>query len=153
DYFRTEARDFLNALERSLQRAPAPDAAELHRAVRGLRGTAQMAREQRVFDVVSAFESVTRAISAGALAWSDNIAARTRDTIEDLRVLLDTTEDDEQLDARVNGAAARWREADPDPAPPAAAPVIDPDTREFREFAAKEAAEIADALDRGIADL
>jgi chemotaxis protein histidine kinase CheA len=153
DYFRTEAREFVNALERSLQRTPAPDPAELHRAVRGLRGTAQMAREQRVFDVVSAFESVTRAISAGALAWSDNIAARARATIDDLRVLLDSVEDDEQLDSRVSEAAARWREADPDPAPPAGAPVIDPDTSEFREFAAKEAAEIADALDQGIAAL
>jgi chemotaxis protein histidine kinase CheA len=153
EYFRTEARDFLTALERSLQRSPGPDAGELHRAVRGLRGTAQMAREQRVFDVVSAFESVTRAIAAGALTWSESIAARARDTIADLRVLLDPTEDDEQLDARVSDAAARWREADPAPAPVAAPPVVDHGTREFREFAAREAAGIADTLDHGIRDL
>jgi chemotaxis protein histidine kinase CheA len=153
EYFRTEARDFLNALERSLQRAPGPDAGELHRAVRGLRGTAQMAREQRIFDVVSAFESVTRAIAGGALTWSDNIAARARETIADLRVLLDPTEDDEQLDARVSDAASRWREADPDPVLPAATPVVDHGTREFREFAAREAAGIAAALDRGVSDL
>lgn len=153
DYFRTEARDFLNALERSLERSPAPDVAELHRAVRGLRGTAQMAREQRIFDVVSAFESVTRAIADGALAWSDDIAESARETIADLRVLLDPAEEEEQLDARANEAAARWREADPDPTPIAAAPIVDPGTREFREFAAREAADIADALDHGIAEL
>ena len=153
EYFRTEARDFLTTLERSLQRAPGPDAAELHRAVRGLRGTAQMAREQRIFDVVSAFESVTRAIADGALAWSDNVAARARDTIADLRALLDPTEDDEQLDARVHEAAARWREADPAPAPASAAPLVDGGTADFREFAAREAAGIADTLDHGIQDL
>src|SRR5690606_12440694 len=108
DYYRSEARDFLVSLDRSLQRAPGPDASELHRAVRGLRGTAQMAREQRVFDVISAFESVTRSIADGALAWSDTIAASARDTIADLRALLDATEDEEALDARVGEAAARW---------------------------------------------
>ena len=153
DYFRTEARDFLNALERSLQRTPAPDAAELHRAVRGLRGTAQMAREQRIFDVVSAFESVTRAIADGALAWSDGVAAGARDTIADLRVLLDPAEDEEQLDARVSDAAARWRNADPGSASVAAPPTADTETKEFREFAAREAAAIADALDHGVAEL
>src|SRR5690606_20350642 len=113
EYFRSEARDFLVSLERSLQRAPGPDAAELHHAVRGLRGTAQMARENRVFDVVSAFEAATRSIADGALTWSDTVAARARDTVSDLRALLERTEDDEQLDERVNRAAARWREADP----------------------------------------
>ena len=153
EYFRTEAQDFLTALERSLQRTPAPDAAELHRSVRGLRGTAQMAREQRIVDVVSAFETVTRSLAGGGLAWSDQFAARARDTIADLRVLLDGTEDDEQLDARVSGAAARWSStaAAPQPEPPAAIP--DGGTRELREFAAREAAGIADALDNGIRDL
>ncbi|HEX2167252.1 MAG TPA: hypothetical protein VHG09_08420 [Longimicrobiales bacterium] len=153
EYFRTEARDFLNTLERSLERTPAPDADELHRAVRGLRGTAQMAREQRVFDVVSALESVTRSMAGGALAWSDNIAARARETIADLRALLDGAEDEERLDERVSDAAGRWREADPDPVPVAEPPVVDPGTSEFREFAAREAAAISDALDHGVTDL
>lgn len=153
DYFRDEAREFLNALESSLKRSPAPDAGELHRAVRGLRGTAQMAREQRIFDVVSAFESATRAIADGALAWSDGIAESARQTIADLRVLLDPSEEEELLDARANDAAARWREADPDPTPVAAPPVVDHGTKEFREFAAREASEIADALDQGISVL
>jgi chemotaxis protein histidine kinase CheA len=153
EYFRTEAQDFLTALERSLQRTPAPDAAELHRSVRGLRGTAQMARAQRIVDAVSAFETVTRSLAAGGLAWSDQFAARARDTIADLRVLLDGTEGDEQLDARVSGAAARWTNTDvaPPPQPPAVTP--DGGTRELREFAAREAAGIADALDTGIRDL
>jgi chemotaxis protein histidine kinase CheA len=153
EYFRTEAQDFLTALERSLQRTPTPDAAELHRSVRGLRGTAQMAREQRIVDVVSAFETVTRSLAGGGLAWSDQFAARARDTIADLRVLLDGTEEDEQLDARVSGAAARWSNTDaaPPPEPPAAIP--HGGTRELREFAAREAAGIADALDNGIRDL
>lgn len=153
EYFRTEAQDFLTALERSLQRTPAPDAAELHRSVRGLRGTAQMAREQRIVDVVSAFETVTRSLAGGGLAWSDQVAARARDTIADLRVLLDGTEEDEQLDARVSSAAARWSNTDAAPPPAPVAGIPDGGTRELREFAAREAAGIADALDNGIRDL
>ncbi|MBR9990608.1 MAG: hypothetical protein KFH98_12690 [Gemmatimonadetes bacterium] len=152
EYFRSEARDFLTALERSLQRKPGPDAAELHRAVRGLRGTAQMAREQRIFNVVSAFEGVTRSIAGGALTWSDSVASRARETIADLRLLLDPTEDDADLDARARGASARWSDVDPAPAAQPA-PTAASDTREFHEFAAREAAGIADVLDRGIADL
>src|SRR5690606_28595747 len=138
DYFRTEARDFLNALERSLSRAPAPDAAELHRAVRGLRGTAQMAREQRVFEVVAAFEMVTRSLAGGALAWSDHVASRARETIADLRALLDPAEDDEQLDARVANATARWREGHAAPAPSRTVVAEEDERRAFREFTARE---------------
>jgi chemotaxis protein histidine kinase CheA len=110
-----------------------------------------MAREQRIFDVVSAFETVTRSLAGGGLAWSDQFAARARDTIADLRILLDRTEEDEQLDARVNDAAARWSNTDSAPGLPAVS--LDVGTRELREFAAREAAGIAVALDNGIHDL
>lgn len=154
DYFRTEARDFLKAVERGLQRKPAPDAAELHRVVRGLRGTAQMAREQRVFEVASAFESVTRSLAGGALAWSDDLAGRARATLADIRTLLDGSGDDEHLDTVAAGASGRWRDAAAEPAPSAApAPAAGDGTREFREFAAREAAGIADVLDRGVLEL
>jgi chemotaxis protein histidine kinase CheA len=153
EYFRTEAQDFLTALERSLQRTPVPDTIELHRSVRGLRGTAQMAREQRVYDVVAAFEAVTRSLAGGALVWSDQFASRARDTIADLRVLLDRTEEDEQLDARVTDAAARWTLDDSSAAPERATASFDVGTRELREFVAREAAAIADTLDNGIRDL
>jgi chemotaxis protein histidine kinase CheA len=112
-----------------------------------------MAREQRIFDVVSAFETVTRSLAGGGLAWSDQFAARARDTIADLRILLDRTEEDEQLDARVNDAAARWSNTDSASAPGMPAVSLDIGTRELREFAAREAAGIADALDNGIRDL
>lgn len=152
DYFHSEARDFLRTVERVLQRKPAPDAAELHRAVRGLRGTAQMAREQRVFEAASAFESVTRALVGGALAWSDDLTGRARATLDDLRTLLDGSGDDEHLDSLVAEASRRWQEAGtapvvPTPAAPGAG------AREFREFAAREAAAIADELDRGVLEL
>src|SRR5690606_18277832 len=73
-------------------------------------------------------------------------------TIDDLRVLLDGVEHEDVLDERVSEAARRWK--DPRSAAPAPAPEpADDSTREFREFAAREAAGIADVLDRGIQDL
>jgi chemotaxis protein histidine kinase CheA len=155
DYFREEARELLAAAERSLDSLPAPDATQLHRAVRGLRGTAQMAREQRVYEVVTSFEAVTRSLADGALTWPDRLASRARDTIADLRVLLEGTEDDEQRDARARGAAARWEDAatPSDAAVRAGTASAAAADKDFHEYAAREAASIADALDQGIQQL
>jgi chemotaxis protein histidine kinase CheA len=149
EYFRAEAREFLTALERSMSRAPAPDAAEMHRAARGLRGTAQMAREDRVFRAISAFETVTRSLAAGALTWSDDVRTRARETVADLRALLDEDHaDHEQLDARADTIAARWHAGAAQQH--AAAPAGGGDERAFREFAGREVAGIFEQLDEAI---
>ena len=80
EYFRTEARDFLSTLDRIVA-GGRPDASALHRAARGLRGSAQMAREERFFRAVSAFENITRSVASGALGWSEDMTERARATI------------------------------------------------------------------------
>src|SRR5690606_36296035 len=74
------------------------------------------------------------------------------------RALVDATETEEDLDARVTDATGRWRTGPSDDIPaitaPPPAPAVTGDiTNEFRAFAAREAGGIAETLDRGILDL
>jgi hypothetical protein len=87
EYFETEARECLGQLDRELER-PAPNPAELYRAARALRGSAQMAREERMLRAASALEASTRALLDRTVEWSDDIGHRARQTIADLRTLL-----------------------------------------------------------------
>lgn len=158
EYFDTEARDMLNQLERQLRQTPQPDAGELHRTARALRGTAQMAREDRVFRVAFAFEAVARALAGNVLSWSEDIAERARDTIADLRALIDHAGDDADLDARVDTSTDRWRATGvhmPARFGTATAPPVAEESasREFRHFVAREVAAIADALEEGVRQL
>jgi chemotaxis protein histidine kinase CheA len=157
EYFETEARDFLLQLERGVQTESPPDATQLQRAARALRGTAQMAREERVFRATSAFEAVLRALANNTLAWSDDVRGRARETVSDLRALVMRGDPDEALDQRADALVARWRQAGVDipqqlhgPTPP---PADGTDIREFREYAAREVMGVAEALDRGVQQL
>src|SRR5688572_8414303 len=100
EYFETEARDFLIQLERGVQTEAPPDATQLQRSARALRGTAQMAREERVFRATSAFEAVLRALANNTLAWSDDVRDRARETVSDLRALVMRGDAAEALDQR-----------------------------------------------------
>jgi chemotaxis protein histidine kinase CheA len=151
EYFQAEARDQLIGMERSLGHEGTPDHAELHRAARTIRGSAQMAREDRVFRAASTLEAAARALVAGAMQWNSDIAQRAHATLGDLRSLVDRSGDDHALDARLDAILQRWAEVGIHPA--ASAGAAGDGSNEFREFAAHEVAGIADALDRGVQQL
>lgn len=158
EYFETEARDRLAELDRRLRRPGEPDAAELYRHARALRGAAQIAREERIQRAARVFEAALNAASKGSLAWTDAVAAHARASVEDLQVLLERKGDDDQLDARVAQIVQRWSSAGlPVPGQVTGAyGAVGADagaTREFREFAAREVEAIADALDVALQQL
>jgi HPt (histidine-containing phosphotransfer) domain-containing protein len=155
EYFDTESRDRLAEIERALDRQPL-DPGELHRAARALRGSAQMAREERVFRASSALEAAARSLAASALSFSDDVAGRARETIADLRALIEREEEDTQLEDRARSTVERWASMGVQVAALSAAPAQQSSgdgSSEFREFAAREVAGIADALDRGVQQL
>lgn len=158
EYFETEARDRLAELDRRLRRPGEPDAAELYRHARALRGAAQIAREERIQRAARVFEAALNAASSGSLAWTDTVAAHARASVEDLQILLARKGDDDQLDARVAQIIQRWSSAGlPLPGQVTGAyGAVGADagaTREFREFAAREVEAIADALDVALQQL
>jgi chemotaxis protein histidine kinase CheA len=157
EYFDTEARDWLVEIDRALSRRPAPDPAELLRAARALRGTAQMAREERVFGAAGALEAAARALASSAVGWGDEFAGRAQQTLDDLRALVARQDDEESLDSRVVQTVTRWSEMGVRIAGPIATAADSAAgagaAAEFREFAAREVSAIADALDSGVQQL
>src|SRR5687767_751115 len=110
EFFENEARDYLAQLDRDLER-PAPSPRDLQSAARALRGSAQMAREERVLRVAGALEAAARAVVTRALLWSDDLTVRARATVADLHALVERREDGATLDAIADAAVERWREA------------------------------------------
>jgi chemotaxis protein histidine kinase CheA len=143
-YFEAETRDLLGQLQRELQ-STAPDTSLLHRAARAVRGTAQMARADRLQRAAVAFETALRDLAGERVAWSAEFAQRARDSVEDLFDMLRLSHDDPAQDDLLTRILERWHVTGPAPVQAAAERM--PDMGEFRRFAAREIDAIASALD------
>ncbi|HEX7048720.1 MAG TPA: hypothetical protein VF188_00810 [Longimicrobiales bacterium] len=157
EFFVVEAGDCLDGIERVVRSADdtTVDANELLRICRVLRGSAQLAREEWVYQATQALEAAARAIVSRVLTWDGGVRARALETIEDLRALVQRTEP-ETAAARVARVMDRWRRpgvrlpsapgaggAASSPAPASASP-------EFLVFAAREVSGILAELDAAI---
>ncbi|MEO5510707.1 MAG: hypothetical protein ABIV28_05580 [Longimicrobiales bacterium] len=152
EFFDSEAQRYLETLT-DLLRGSTPNPDEVYRAARALRGSAQMAREDRVYRSALAFENGARAVAQGTLAWSDDIAGRVRGSIADVQRII-AGGDASDLDAVTRASVERWTSAGvemPAGADAAAASGQKRDAvQEFRAFAAAEVDGISEALDRGV---
>jgi len=160
DYFLSESKDCLRQLNDQVTRFDASlgNPAELHRIAKTLRGSAQLARENRVFQAGLALETAARAMLTGSLAWNPDISGRVRRTIEDIEALVHAGRDADDDDARVRRVLERWREAGvniPDTPMQGAAPAAERSvaSKQFREFAAHEVAGITSEIETSIAQL
>lgn len=109
EYFVHEAGEFLDELDALLARPGAPDAVEFFRLARGVRGSAQIAGVAAVARVAEGLEDAARALRDGALAWSDDVRARVRQTADDLRSLVSNSGQwGGEEERRAAEAAARW---------------------------------------------
>ncbi len=157
NFFLAEADDCVRRLGRVVEDSATGgvDAPELLRVARLLRGSAQMAREEKVATVARTLESVGRALVGRVSGWDDGARTRVRETVEDLRALVEAGEAEADQAARVERVLERWRRpgesgpaasgADPATASPGAEP-----TNAFRGFAAREVSGIVTELDRSL---
>jgi chemotaxis protein histidine kinase CheA len=157
EYFVSESNTYFAQLTDQLNRFDSGRAEpnELVRLTRALRGSAHLAREERVYQAAVALESAARALSNGSLTWNSDVSARARESVADLRVLAGG-ENDEAGDTRVKQVQDRWRAAGvslPDSQQTGAAQSSErsPATRQFREFAAHEVAGIVSELEASLA--
>jgi chemotaxis protein histidine kinase CheA len=149
-YFEAETRELLGQLQRELQRT-APDMSLMHRAARAVRGTAQMARVDRIQLAAAAFEAALRDLALEHAAWSADVAQRARDSVEDLFDMLRRPHDDPAQVDLLERILERWPDTVSLPAD--AAPGSGPDMGEFRRFASREADAIASALEAALHQL
>jgi chemotaxis protein histidine kinase CheA len=153
-YFEAETRELLGQLQRELQRT-APDTSLMHRAARAVRGTAQMARVDRIQRAAATFEAALREVALEHAAWSADFAQRARDTVEDLFDMLRRPHEDPAQDDLLARILERWPDTVSLLADAAAGSASDsaPGLGEFRRFASREADAIAGALDAALDQL
>jgi len=154
EFFEREAGASLHQLW-SLVVGPVPDAPALHRTARILRGSAQMAREERVYRAALALETALRPVTAGENGrWGDPLFSCVRAAVDDLAVLVEGSDPSPELDGRLRASLERWQAAGVElPAPVfGRRSGVDPagGMREFRAYAAREVEGIAQALDDAI---
>ncbi|HUP90016.1 MAG TPA: hypothetical protein VM100_11710 [Longimicrobiales bacterium] len=149
EFFTTEATDILAQMQKLIGRldAGSTDHPELARHAKGLRGSAQMAREDRVYRAAIGLEAASRSVIAGALAWNEEMSTRVRRTLEDIDALVKGGEADEAADERVKRAIDRWRELgiklpEDEQGSAAAVQQVSDASRQFRQFTAHEVAGI-----------
>ena len=160
DYFVSESNDYFTRLADAIRRLDARegDPGDVFRLARGLRGSAQLARETRVQEVAHMFEAAARAVVTGAIEWTTEISERAAQTLEDLRALVSGGEDGDAAEARKRAAVERWRNAGVElPDMPAAdvnrKPGGDAASRQFRDFAIHEITGIIAELESCIAQI
>lgn len=136
EYFLTESADYLDRLE-TLANADDADAPELLRTARALRGSAQMAREERVRKLAATIETVARQLESGARPWDADTRERLTATLAEAREIARVGEDDPAGAARADAALARWAEvgvsAGEEAEPQAQGAAADQETRAFVE--------------------
>jgi chemotaxis protein histidine kinase CheA len=141
EFFVTEAADYLAQLTGAVQQldSGSGDPTELHRHTRGLRGSAQMAREERVYRAALGLEAAARSVANGIVNWTEDISTRIRRTLEDIDALVKGEEPDDSMDQRLKRALERWKEAGVEvPTQEANTAPLSEASRQFMQFAAHE---------------
>lgn len=157
EFFVSEAADYLRQLADSVQQLDtgAGDPRELHKQTRGLRGSAQMAREDRVYRAALSLEAAARSVSAGIAGWSEDVSDRIRRTLEDIEALVKGEEAEDVAEGRVKRTSDRWQDMVelPVESVQSSGPPASEASRQFQQFAAHEVAGIVNEMEAGLVTL
>ncbi len=148
EFFAMEAGEYLERLDALVSPSEAPNASDVVRTARALRGSALMAKQQGIAGTTAALENLARAVEDGRRSWSPVTRQLMTRAIDDLKVFVrgvaTWSEEDEakanalaeELDTHAGRSSAAHR------AP--AEPGLDSGTR---AFVGREGAAVASALD------
>jgi chemotaxis protein histidine kinase CheA len=158
EFFTTEAGDYLAQLAAAVQQLDtgSGDPIELHKHTRGLRGSAQMAREDRVYRAAMGLEAAARSVATGVVGWTEDVSTRVRRTLEDIDALVKGGEADDLADGRLKRTLERWREMGVElpheHGASGGAPVSEA-SRQFQQFAAHEIGGIVTEMETALLTL
>jgi hypothetical protein len=149
DFFALEAGEYLDRLASLSASATAPNADELVRFTRALRGSALMANQQAIARAANGLEHLVRSYRDGRRPWEAGLAALCREAVDVLRTLVErvrawTPEDT----ARAERLTLRLEEAAGSPTRPLAAPTPAATETGVRVFLARESAALGSVLDQ-----
>jgi chemotaxis protein histidine kinase CheA len=119
EFFADEASEYLDRLEQTLRTPGTPDADELRRLARALRGSARMADQEAIARAAGAVQAVAADLAAGRRHWGAELRGNLESGLAEIREMvagLDSPPAD--LDRRVEALAERLGESAAPPAPP-----------------------------------
>ena len=90
DFFVLEAGEYVEHIDALLLRATAsgPDADQLQKISRALRGSATMARLPMFAELSSAVEAIGRALRQGSVSWNEGLKSALTAAVDDLKILV-----------------------------------------------------------------
>ncbi len=90
DFFTLEATEYVDQLDALATRSAsaAPEAEAFHRAAKGLRGAATMAKVKGIADVAQGLERLARYLRDGKLGWDPSVRGTAIAAIDDLKFLV-----------------------------------------------------------------
>src|SRR5579885_2650198 len=151
DFFALEAGEYLERLDAALL-APAPNAAEVVRLGRALRGSALMANQPAIARAAGGLEALARAVHDGRRPWDAATRQLAVRAVDDLKIFVRRAASWTDVDtAKAEALAAELEQLAGRAAPlprPARAPGPPRLDAGARAFVAREGAAIASALDR-----
>ncbi len=143
EFFADEAGDYLDKLQTTLATAELPDADEMRRLARALRGSARMADQDAIARVAGAIQAMAEDLGAGHRHWGPELRGLLDEALAWLRVAVGSVESPAP-DLAEQAAALSRRLGEPPPPPPPK------DDERFRRYLGTElrglASEIGDAL-------
>lgn len=148
DFFAMEAGDYLERLDAVVSPPTPPDARELTRLTRALRGSAIMASQQTIAAVAAGLEHLARGLVDERFSWDDATRLLAIRAVDDLKVLVRAASQwgsaEEARAQQIIAELERFggRATEPRRAEPAS---LDAGTR---AFIAREGAAVGSALDR-----
>ncbi|HTS89523.1 MAG TPA: hypothetical protein VMG41_13610 [Gemmatimonadales bacterium] len=149
DFFALEAGEYLDRLATLCAASGSPNADELVRFTRALRGSALMASQQAIARAAGALEHLVRGYRDGRRSWDEDLASIFREATDVLKSLVERarawTPDDS---ARAERLALQLERAVGGAARPAAPPAPQHADSGVRAFLAREAAALGSVLDQ-----
>jgi HPt (histidine-containing phosphotransfer) domain-containing protein len=132
EFFADEANEYLDRLERALGAAGAPDADELRRLARALRGSARMADQDPIARSAAAVQSVAADLVTGRRHWGAEVQGNLQAALAEIRSMVGSVnQPPADLAQRAEVLAKRLGEAAPPPPPPK-------DDQRFRRYLGTE---------------
>lgn len=119
EFFVDEATEYLDKLQQTLGEAGTPDADELRRCARALRGSARMADQEAIARVAGAVQALATELTAGGRHWSRGLRESLETSLAEMRVMVNSVkEPPADLAARAEALARRLGEPMAPPTPP-----------------------------------
>jgi chemotaxis protein histidine kinase CheA len=144
EFFAEEANEYLDKMALALSAADSPDADELRRYSRALRGSARMADQEAVARAAGAFQGVAADLAAGRRHWGVDLRNTLESSLQEIREMVGSVSSPSPDTAkRAEALAQRLGETATPPAPPK-------DDDRFRRYLGTElrglASDIGDSL-------